>query len=191
MASSRVISMKKKQNLILAARQVFLRYGFKRVTMQDIAEAANMSRPAVYLVFANKEDAFKAVIQDMMTENLATIRDGLATFPTVKEQLQFAFEVWTVRPYELIAQSPDAKELIYCGHAFAKEIYDKAGREFELLLKSLIAPLVKTSKQSTPSAATLAHLLRSAARGFKETAKDSTDLRHMLRDFIDILLRSV
>ena len=41
----------KRDKVLAAARGIFLRYGFKRVTMNDIAEAASISRPALYLVF--------------------------------------------------------------------------------------------------------------------------------------------
>jgi AcrR family transcriptional regulator len=41
----------KRTRILAAARSVFLRYGFKRVNMNDIADAAGVSRPALYLLF--------------------------------------------------------------------------------------------------------------------------------------------
>ena len=38
--------------------KVFLAYGFARTTMDDIARAADMSRPALYLLFKNKTDIY-------------------------------------------------------------------------------------------------------------------------------------
>ena len=49
----------KKSRILAAARDVFIRYGYKRVTMGDIAKAAGMSRPALYLVFQCKPEIFK------------------------------------------------------------------------------------------------------------------------------------
>ena len=42
-----------------AASAVFAQYGFRRTTMNDIAKSAGISRPALYLMFENKEDLFQ------------------------------------------------------------------------------------------------------------------------------------
>ena len=41
--------------------KVFLAYGYSRVTMDDIARAAEVSRPALYLLFRNKADIYRAI----------------------------------------------------------------------------------------------------------------------------------
>ena len=41
--------------------KVFLTYGYARVTMEDIARAAEISRPALYLLFKNKADIYRAI----------------------------------------------------------------------------------------------------------------------------------
>ncbi|GAA3431788.1 TetR/AcrR family transcriptional regulator [Kutzneria kofuensis] len=43
-----------------AALPVFCRYGYGKTTMQDVARAAGISRAALYLHFATKEDLFRA-----------------------------------------------------------------------------------------------------------------------------------
>jgi len=53
----------KRNKVLAAALDVFLRYGYKRVTMNDIAEAAGISRPALYLVFESKEEIYKSVYE--------------------------------------------------------------------------------------------------------------------------------
>ena len=52
----------KKTKILTAALSVFLRYGYRRVNMNDIAEAAGISRPALYILFRNKEEIFAGVI---------------------------------------------------------------------------------------------------------------------------------
>ena len=56
------MSEHKREAVLAAARQVFMRYGYRRVTMGDIADAAKMSRPALYLVIPSKEEIFTAVV---------------------------------------------------------------------------------------------------------------------------------
>ena len=50
----------KSQQILDAALAVFCRYGYRKTSMLDIAQAAGMSRAALYLHFKNKEDVFRA-----------------------------------------------------------------------------------------------------------------------------------
>lgn len=45
-----------------AATRLFHRYGYRKMTMCDVAEEARLSRPTVYLYFANKEELALGVI---------------------------------------------------------------------------------------------------------------------------------
>ena len=99
----------KETRVLEATKRVVLRYGDRRVTMQDIADESGISRPALYLIFANKEEAFLAAIRDFTASSMKIIQEGVAQQPTVEARLQFAFEVWTVKPFELMLESPDAK----------------------------------------------------------------------------------
>ena len=49
--------MNDKDNKILsAAYDSFIRYGVKRTTMGDVAQAAGVSRPTLYASYPNKEE---------------------------------------------------------------------------------------------------------------------------------------
>ena len=51
-----------KNEILDAARSVFGEYGFKKVTMDDIARKLDMTRSALYYYYKNKEDIFIEVI---------------------------------------------------------------------------------------------------------------------------------
>lgn len=182
----------KKQKVMAAARAVFLKYGYKRVTMNDIAETARISRPALYLIFSNKEEILKAVSQDVYVKSLAELTAGLSDISSPVKQLEYAFEIWTVRPFTFIMSSPEAKDLIDCCHATSKEIYEEVGATFEMHLMAILKPLMKSNAHNS---ATVARILRHAARGFKEYAQDSQksseELRKMIKDFLDMMLISL
>ncbi|HEY8454850.1 MAG TPA: helix-turn-helix domain-containing protein [Actinopolymorphaceae bacterium] len=54
-----------------AAVGCFARYGFRRTSMDTIARAAHMSRPALYQYFTGKEEVFRAMGVRMMEAALA------------------------------------------------------------------------------------------------------------------------
>jgi AcrR family transcriptional regulator len=48
--------------LLDAARDVVLRFGYRKTTLEDIAAEAGVSRATVYNYFANKEEVFREII---------------------------------------------------------------------------------------------------------------------------------
>jgi AcrR family transcriptional regulator len=56
--------------LLAAAFDSFARYGYARTTMNDIATAAGMSRPAVYLRVRNKDELLRAVGAELLRSSV-------------------------------------------------------------------------------------------------------------------------
>jgi AcrR family transcriptional regulator len=181
----------KTEVVLAAARKVFLRYGYRRVTMGDLAEAAQLSRPALYSVFPSKEQIFIELLSRSVAERFDEIRKGIPRFKTVEEKLAFAFEVWCVHPFELIQSSPDAADLLESTQAFAAEVNARAAADFEGLLAELLEPVVRKQKALKLSPHHIARILRTSAHGFKSAAKDSADLRQLISEMRTILLSSM
>lgn len=182
---------RKEEDVVAAATRVFQRYGYKRVTMGDIAEAAHMSRPALYLVFPSKEEIFRAVVARMFTAMLDEIRQGLSRFATTEEKLTFAFDVWCVRPFEIILASPDAKDLLQSSYEFATEVTAKVAADFVAILAEVLEPLAIIQGRVDLSALQIAHILARAVLGFKESATDAGQLRQTIAGLITIVLASL
>lgn len=52
-----------RDNIVNAAREIFARYGFRKATMDDIAQAARKGKSSLYHYFKSKKDVFKAVVE--------------------------------------------------------------------------------------------------------------------------------
>ena len=52
-----------KKKIINKARQIFGQYGFRKTTMDEIAQAAKMAKSSVYYYFSSKEDVFHLVVE--------------------------------------------------------------------------------------------------------------------------------
>ncbi len=185
--AKRMFDAKKRENVLAAARQVFLRYGYKRSTMGDIATEAHMSRPALYVVFPSKEDIFGAVMEQLFGEMLATIRSGIAKRTTEHDKLIFAFDVWAIQPFKGVQASPDAKDVLESSYAFAHAITSKAVADFERILVSILEPLTAQA-QLTISLDRMAHILTAAVAGFKESASSVKQLQQMIEGLVTIVL---
>ena len=178
----------KEEKVLVAARDVFVRYGFKRTTMSDLADAAHMSRPALYLIFSSKEEVFRSLVTQVFNELLSEIREGLSRRETVTDKLTFAFEVWCVGPFEMTHVSPDAKDILESGYEFASEITLHAFSDFEEIVADILRPVVSTQTKEMISVEQLAHILTTASQGFKESASSTVQLRQMLKGLIIIVL---
>ena len=174
----------KKSKILSAGKGLFLRYGYKRVSMNDIAEAAGISRPALYLVFKNKEEIFKGSYEQWVDEKIFEIEEKAATVNTPKGKLRLAFELGVVLPTEAMKASPELNELV-------ERNFGYGSRKLEDLVKRFLAPIApRKSKEGSWTAERAAHLLVSAVSGFKQTAESSEDLRLLINDCVSLVLSS-
>jgi len=172
----------KEERVIEAATGVFLRYGHARTTMGDIAEAAGISRPALYLVFPGKGDIFAAVIGRLIADTLREFREALPALPRLEQKLHFCCEKWGAHGYELTLARPDAKDLFDLSFAPVQQMY----ADFEAFLAEILAaPVAASALKATPEE--LAHVLAFAMRGFKETARDWPHMRRMIALQVDLV----
>jgi TetR/AcrR family transcriptional regulator of autoinduction and epiphytic fitness len=189
MSNNKLVSDEKRRPMLSAALEVFFKYGYKRVSMNEIAEAAGISRPGLYLHFSSKEEVFRAALRQFADDLIEEIANGLPSQKTIEEKLRYAFEVWTVRRFDLTLNSPEAKEISDCSYEFAQGTLDQSYQKLESILASILKGQVKSGiNQKALSAEKTAHILTSAVRGFKLVAKSATELRKLIQDLIGIIL---
>ena len=61
--------------IIQAAKETFLKKGYKETNMSDIAAAVGLTRPAMHYYFRTKERLFQAVFGDILLSFLPKIKD--------------------------------------------------------------------------------------------------------------------
>jgi len=61
--------MESKERVLGKAHELFNRYGFKRVTMDEIALKTGMSKKTIYQLFANKDEIVDAVVEDLLNRS--------------------------------------------------------------------------------------------------------------------------
>ena len=168
-------AVSRRAQVIDAAIGVFLRYGYTRTTMGDIAQAAGLARPTLYLTFPDKERVFEAVVKTMIGNKLAQIRDGLSQLETLQEKLRFACDAWATEGFELVQAHPDAADMFDLGFKSVCAGYGEFG---DLLGEIIERPLARSSLAL--SAAAIARTIVFALRGFKDTATDGAGMRDLI-----------
>lgn len=114
----------RRTKILDAALAKFTAYGFARTSMADIAEAAAMSRPALYQHFGNKEEIFRAmlgrILDDAADGAIAALseEDGLAA------QLDGFLQRWTGDLAEQMRRTEHGDDLVQAKTGYAKPVYD-------------------------------------------------------------------
>ena len=111
------LTNKKLSNLISTAYRLFMRFGFKRVSINEICRDARVSRMTFYKYFENKIALLKYIIEDIVSRQITEYNQIMARnvpfADKVKEIIQlkndhtkmmsqrFFYELWQESPSEI------------------------------------------------------------------------------------------
>jgi TetR/AcrR family transcriptional regulator len=130
---------REKQDIILeAALDVFSVHGFRGATIDQIAEAAGMSKPNLLYYFPRKEEIHKRLIAGMLDIWLAPLREMSADGDPVPE-----IRSYIRRKLEMSRDFPRESRL------FANEMLQGAPRTFDMLAGDLKALVDEKAKVLT------------------------------------------
>jgi AcrR family transcriptional regulator len=158
-----------------AAFAVFLRYGFQRTTMDDIAKECGVSRPALYLLFKNKTDIFQALASAMFEKMNAGAQGALAGEGSLEERLYSCLRFGILDATEELIASPHGAELMDMKHAISADVYGSWRRSMlGLISKALEDECCNQGNMPTLKGLTaneLANILLDGLEGLKSRAK--------------------
>lgn len=160
----------KRQRLLDAAVATFLRYGFRKTSMEEVARAANISRQGLYLHFPTKEELFAAAARHLLDASFQAASGALARETTIEDQLIAAFDEWAGRHAGVLGS--EVADLEEAGEHLVGDLI----REREAAFLALIAKAVRGSglsaayKHAGISARELAETLAATASGLKRQA---------------------
>lgn len=167
----------KKLAILNSAGPVFMKYGYNRTTMGLIAEAAGMSRPALYLIYPGKEEVFSAAVL-WMTENLLReISQKTNKTSGLEKKLLVACEAWSLSIYEVHAASLPAKDMDDLEFPAVRSLYAR----FEEFITDLMIEGESRRTFSESKCRHCAHMLVYALRGCRLGARDRQDMLDMTR----------
>jgi AcrR family transcriptional regulator len=106
------VSEERVDRILAAAYECFARHGLRKTTMDDIATAAGMSRPAVYQYVRNKQDVFRRLATNILDTAIADARAAAAGDGTLTSRLDRVLAVKLATTGRLLADSPHTIELI-------------------------------------------------------------------------------
>lgn len=177
----------KRDRAVIAAADLFMRYGFARTTMGDIAKAADMSRPALYLLFPGKEEVFEAAVLYLNDGRSDEFRAAIEALDNLRDRLFIICERWLVNVYELRTTVPDAGDMDDLAFPVVRKVYaDLQALLAEVIVRSGVFERAGAGGiRATPLQ--IARNLVFGIRGLGATATNVDDMREMTLLQIDLL----
>ena len=109
-----------------AARDCFLKFGYAKSSLEDIAKHAAISRPLIYRKFKSKEEVFAAVVEDISEITYRAAEHALAKPGSKREKLMSLWEALLLDPWKkLIVDAPMGAEFYETCSRVAPEIAEK------------------------------------------------------------------
>jgi AcrR family transcriptional regulator len=172
--------------VLTTALETFLRYGYRKTSMEDIARAAAISRPGLYFLFTSKQELFAAAVTRALEQDLQTAAHVLSDETrSLQERLVDAFDAWTGRYLGAVGG-----EL----HAIAEAHRDlmsaaalDAPSRFHALIIDAISSTEPSRQQGTSE--DIGRTLISTAIGLKHQTTSRETFRQDLRTAVRLLLR--
>lgn len=166
----------RRQHVVERATEAFLRHGYQRTTMADIAGAAQISRPTLYLSFPDKESIFFAVIRSLVAELLVSVEEEMRGQASLRDKLTLAGQTWALGAFELVQRYPNAEDLFDRSLLPVEESY----AAFEVVIADVIAEPLRASGLSMDERE-LASMFSNAIRGFSDKADSEQELSSLIR----------
>ena len=128
----------RREFVLAAALDTFARYGYRKTSMEDVAQAAGISRPGLYLLFGSKQELFTAAVTQALDQSLTAVTEVLADpGRPVGDRVLDAFDQWAGRYIGAMSREV---------HSMAEEYPDLVGpvvaeypRRFAALVEAALA----------------------------------------------------
>jgi len=190
-----VIKKEVRIHIVGIARRIFTRYGFRKTTMEEIANASQMGKSSIYYYFKSKEEIFRAVVEleaTILKERLSRIISKNNS-PTERLKAYILFRLHHVRTLENFYAALNEETLSYMG--FILEIR----RNFEAEEQELVSKILEDGMEqgvfqlssSEIGAIAISTMMKGLELPLLLDEAHKTDREELMEDLIRVLFNGI
>ncbi len=165
--------------IVLAGLQLFTRYGYRKTSIDDIAQAAQVAKRTVYLHFENKAAVFLAILEYLAGQVRQRCAAAERAGGTPVDLLAGLLDAYFGMAFELFGKSEHLPELQETFSKLARKKIGALNMEYEERLARFLRSLQKTGVIGGPvqglTVEQIVHIIVRAAEGVKHDAKVQGD----------------
>lgn len=185
----------KRRRVLEGATGVFLSYGYNRTTMDDIARAAEMSRPALYLLFRNKAEIFRALGDGLLEQSLAGASAALSGPGSFRERVEAMSEAGVICHVETVMASPHGAELLGAKDSLAVDLAQHWREQMAVILARAISAEAAAMGIDLAarglSARAIADHFFDAVEGMKNRIPEASAMRAGVKSLVALIERAL
>jgi AcrR family transcriptional regulator len=159
--STRLPAPRRRRQLLTVALRVFAERGYHPTSMNDLAEAAGVTKPVLYQHFRSKRALYLELLEDVGEQLRDAIYKATTTAGTPREQVHAGFRAY----FEFVAKQQLAFQLLFGGGARRDEEFADAVRRVEASIADSIAALIVVDGLDDDRRRLLAHGIVGVAEG--------------------------
>src|SRR6058998_2284404 len=157
---SRLPAARRRRQLLDVALDVFAQKGFHQTSMEEVADAAGVTKPVLYQHFGSKRELYLELLDDVGGRLMATISAAVAPAEGPRQQVHAGFLAY----FRFVAEHESAFQLLFGSGARRDDEFADAVRKVETSIAESIAPLIEADIDEEHRR-TLAHGLVGLAEG--------------------------
>jgi len=139
MTSARLTASERREQVLHVALTVFGKNGYHNTSMNEVADAAGVTKPVLYQHFDSKRALYIAVLETVGEGIIAAIKSATRATPSGKEQT----EAGMIAYFTWVAGDPNGFSLLFGGGTRRDEEFAAVARKIEKVSAELIAPLIE------------------------------------------------
>ena len=159
--ASRLPAARRRRQLLQVALTVFGEQGFHTTSMNDVAEAAGVTKPVLYQHFRSKRDLYREVLTDVGGQLLDAITKATTAARSPHEQVELGFGAY----FRFVADNEAAFRVLFGGGTRRDEEFAAQVAVVEGAIADAIATLIDVEGLTAPERRQLAHGLVGLAEG--------------------------
>ena len=137
-STRRLTADQRRQQLVTVALELFARRGYRATTMDDIADAAGVTKPLLYQHFSSKRALYLELVDSIARELLTAVREAVMEADGPRQQVELGFAAY----FRLVVSKETEFRLLYGrDHADDPEL-GRALRAVEDAIAEAIDPLI-------------------------------------------------
>lgn len=153
----------RREQLLEAAREVFVSQGYHAAAMDEIAEHAGVSKPVLYQHFPGKFDLYLALIEEHTDELVTRVRDALRSTSDNKLRVVATFAAF----FDFVEHEGEAFRLVFESDLRSKP---EVGERLEGAMRTCADLVAQVIADDTGVAPESARLLANGLVGNAETS---------------------
>jgi AcrR family transcriptional regulator len=177
-----MLDNEKRTRIVQAAQSLFIRYGVKRTSIDEVARAADIAKGTLYLYYESKEMLFAEVAKNICADILAEARRAAAMPVPLAERLVGILDAEIGVLHRLVEHSPHVRELTETKEAIASAAFATLDRDIKQLITTLI------SEENIARQDTVEMFLAAAVGTIASGDSEARLYRSRLRAIVDVLI---